>query len=65
VNCNNVGVEDPVDTVSNAGGTSLRYDGTGGQFIQNWQTPKGANQCFVVRMTAADGSKLEAYFKTK
>jgi trimeric autotransporter adhesin len=50
-------------SLTNTGGTALRYDGT--QFIENWQTPKGANQCFVVTMTAADGSPLFAYFKTK
>jgi hypothetical protein len=47
------------------GGTSLRYDTTGGQFIQNWQTPKPAGKCYQVRMTALDGSHLDAYFKSK
>jgi hypothetical protein len=47
------------------GGTSLRYDLTGGQFIQNWQTPKAAGRCYQARMTALDGSHLDAYFKTK
>jgi hypothetical protein len=47
------------------GGTSLRYDTTAGQFIQNWQTPKPAGKCYQARMTALDGSHLDAYFKTK
>ena len=47
------------------GGTSLRYDTTAGQFIQNWQTPKPAGKCYQVRMTAIDGSHLDAYFKSK
>jgi len=47
------------------GGTSLRYDLTAGQFIQNWQTPKPPNKCYQVRMTAIDGSHIDAYFKTK
>jgi hypothetical protein len=46
-----------------SGDTQLRYDGT--QFIQNWQTPKGSNRCYEVAMTAADGSSIKAYFKTK
>jgi hypothetical protein len=62
--CGAGGVDDPVD-VTNSGGTSLRYDSTGGQFIQNWQTPKGAGQCYVIQLKAADGSTLVAYFKTK
>jgi hypothetical protein len=57
-------LEDTVEFVT-TGGTSLRYDTTGGQFIQNWQTPKGASSCYVVTMTAADGTTLTAYFKTK
>jgi hypothetical protein len=65
VNCQTPGVDDTLDEVVNTGSTSLRFDGSGAQFIQNWQTPKGANQCFLVQMTALDGSKLQAYFKTK
>ncbi len=57
------GYESPVDVI-NTGNTSLRYD-TGGQFIQNWQTPKAANRCYQVRMTALDGSHIDAFFKTK
>jgi len=36
-----------------------------GQFIQNWQTPKLAGQCYMVTMTTQDNSKLKAYFKLK
>ena len=49
----------------NTGATALRYDTTGHQFIQNWATPKAPNKCYVVRMTAMDGSVIVAYFKTK
>ena len=60
------GAEDPLPTDALAtGGTSLRYDSTGGQFIYNWQTPKSAGACFVVTMTALDGSHLSANFKLK
>jgi hypothetical protein len=47
------------------GGTSLRYDTTGGQFIFNWQTPKIANNCYHVTLTLQDGSKIEADFRLK
>jgi len=47
------------------GGTQLRYDGSAGQFIQNWQTPKPSGKCYMVRMTAQDGSTIDAYFKIK
>lgn len=48
------------------GGTTLRYDSTGGQFIQNWQTPKGkAGACYQVTMTADDSSRLVANFRLK
>ena len=59
------GAEDPVETLSTTGGTSLRYDTTGGQYIQNWQTPKSAGSCYRVTMTAQDGSTLMAGFKLK
>ena len=48
-----------------SGATILRYDATGGQFIQNWQVPKGAGVCFHVVLTLDDGSSIAADFKTK
>jgi hypothetical protein len=47
------------------GGTSLRYDTTARQFVQNWQTPKSPGTCLQVTMTTLDGSKLQAYFSLK
>ncbi len=47
------------------GGTSLRYDATAGQFIQNWQTPKIAGACYRVAMTTQDGSTLTAKFRLR
>jgi hypothetical protein len=58
-------MEVPLDEFSATGGTSLRYDTTGGQFIFNWQTPKKAGICYMVTMTTQDGSGLSAYFKAK
>jgi hypothetical protein len=51
--------------VTATGGTSLRYDATGGQFIYNWQTPKKPGTCYRVTMTAQDASNLVALFKLK
>jgi hypothetical protein len=51
--------------ITNTGGTSLRYDATGGQFIQNWQTPKKAGECYRVTVFTADGSTITALFKLK
>ena len=47
------------------GGTSLRYDVSGGQFIQNWQTPKKPGECYKVTVFTIDGSKITALFKLK
>ena len=58
------GTEDAIEIVS-TGGTSLRYDSTGGQFIQNWKTPLTSNKCYTATVTFDDGSKITAYFKTK
>jgi hypothetical protein len=62
--CTNTALEAAVEFTT-TGGTQLRYDGTASQFIQNWQTPKASGRCFMVRMTAQDGSTIDAYFKTK
>ena len=50
---------DDIETVA-TGGTSLRYDSTGGQFIYNWKTPTGAGKCYKVTVTAQDGSTISA-----
>jgi hypothetical protein len=54
-----------VDDIENysTGGTSLRYEG--GQFIQNWKVPQGADVCYQVSLTLFDGSTAAAAFKTK
>ncbi|MBA2277140.1 MAG: PxKF domain-containing protein, partial [Chloroflexia bacterium] len=67
VSCQNFAqeIEAPIE-VTTTGGTVLRYDGTGGQFIQNWQTPKGkAGSCYKVTMTTQDGSTIVADFLLK
>jgi len=65
-NCSTLGVTGTDDIeIYSTGGTTLRYDTTGGQFIQNWQTPKAVGVCYTVTMTAVDGSSIIAYFKTK
>jgi hypothetical protein len=51
--------------VTTTGGTSLRYDATGGQFVQNWQTPKTSGSCYRATLTTLDGSALVAFFRTK
>ncbi|WP_169581159.1 MULTISPECIES: HYR domain-containing protein [Microbacterium] len=58
-----VGTDDIEFTTT--GGTALRYDTTGGQYIQNWQTPKLPGACYIVTMTTQDGSTISASFKLK
>jgi hypothetical protein len=62
--CSATAITDDIETLA-TGGTVLRYDSTGGQFIYNWKTPTGAGTCYRATMTALDGSSLVAYFKTK
>lgn len=57
-------VTDDIEMTS-TGSTELRYDTTGGQFIQNWQTPKKAGACYIVTMKTQDGSTISANFKLK
>lgn len=63
-NCSGDAITDDIETLA-TGGTVLRYDTTGGQFVYNWQTPKTAGKCYRVTMSANDGSSLTAYFKLK
>lgn len=62
--CSLTAVTDDIESTT-TGGTSLRYDASGGQFIQNWQTTGKAGTCYKVVMTTQDGSNLTAYFKLK
>jgi hypothetical protein len=55
---------DDIETYA-TGGTSLRYDTTGGQFIFNWQTPKVVGGCYKVTLTTQDGTHISADFKLK
>ena len=66
VACGSLGAAgiDDIELVT-SGGTVLRYDSTGGQFIQNWQTPKTTGTCYVATVGLTDGSSISAYFKTK
>jgi hypothetical protein len=66
VNCVSGGIyEDAVEQAFlTTEGTSLRYDGTDGQFIQNWKTPTGTD-CYRATVKFADGSSLSAFFKLK
>jgi hypothetical protein len=51
--------------ITSTGGTALRYDSTGGQFIQNWATPKKPGACYTVTMTTQDSSSVSANFMLK
>jgi hypothetical protein len=54
---------DPVDFTT-SGQTTLRYDTSGMQWIQNWATPKvSQTTCYRTWVTFADGSTLEAFFQ--
>jgi hypothetical protein len=64
INCT-TSSEDAVEELATTGGTSLRYDTTGGQFVQNWQTPKKAGTCWRAVVTTDDGSTISALFKLK
>jgi hypothetical protein len=50
-------VQDAIE-ITTTGGTGLRYDTTGGQFVQNWQTPKKPGACYEVTAQMDDDSKI-------
>lgn len=51
--------------VTSTGGTSLRYDTTAGQFIQNWATPKTPGACLRATLTLNGGVVISADFKLR
>jgi hypothetical protein len=58
------GATDEIEIVT-TGGTTLRYDATAHQFIQNWQTPKKPGTCMQATVTMIDGTAITAYFQLK
>ncbi len=66
VACDGSAIPDAVEEFSTTGQTSLRYDATAGQWIQNWATPSGGKgSCYRVSLTTADGSSTAAAFQLK
>ena len=63
VTCDGSSPTDEIE-ITSTGGTSLRYDTTGGQFVQNWQTPKSPG-CYRATVTTQDLGTIEAYFKLR
>lgn len=62
--CTATSTPDDVIELVTTGGTALRYDSTGGQYIQNWKTPTGAGICYAVSVSTEDGTTIgPAYFK--
>jgi hypothetical protein len=56
-------VNDPVDFTTTET-TSLRYDTTAKQWIQNWKTSKvTSDTCYRATVTFADNSSISAFFK--
>jgi hypothetical protein len=58
------GTIDEIEIVT-TGGTSLRYDATAHQFIQNWQTAKKPGTCMQAIVTMIDGTAITANFQLK
>lgn len=58
------GEEVPISEMA-TGATNLRYDATGGQFVQNWKTPKTPGVSYKVTVTLQDGSTITALFRLK
>jgi YDG domain len=57
--------EDAVDFTT-TGSTTLRYDTTAGQFIQNWKTPTVKyDTCYRATVTFDDGTSIHAFFKLR
>lgn len=64
ISCSATGSEDAIETTV-TGGTSLRYDPTGMQFVYNWKTSGVAGQCYRLDVKFTDGTTKSAWFKLK
>ncbi|HEV2070792.1 MAG TPA: PxKF domain-containing protein [Acidimicrobiales bacterium] len=64
IQCDGTALSDEVE-ITSTGGTSLRYDATAGQFIQNWATPKSPGACIRATLTLNGGQVISADFKLR
>lgn len=64
VSCEGAPPADPIDVIDNTGTSSLRYDTTSHQFIQNWKVPKTRGSCYLVRHAISGEVLLSALFRT-
>jgi hypothetical protein len=65
ITCPGAGAPTDAVEMTTTGGTSFRYDTVGGQFVQNWQTPKKPGACYAVTTALDDGSSITARFLLK
>jgi hypothetical protein len=64
--CTAGAANDPVEELASAGSTTLRYDTTEKQFLQNWKTPSvSAESCYRVALTLRDGSAIYTFVKLR
>lgn len=64
VTCATGGATEDAVELTTTGGTAVRYDTTGGQYVQNWKTPTTVGACYAASVTAVDGTTVgAAYFK--
>jgi hypothetical protein len=57
---------DPVEELFTTGSTSLRYDATDRQFIQNWKTPSvSGDTCYRVTVTFRDDTAIHTFVRLR
>jgi hypothetical protein len=56
---------DPVETTVTAGGSSLQYDSSSGQYTYTWKTVKGWTGCRQLQVRLVDGTTRVASFRFK
>jgi hypothetical protein len=59
------GVEDPIEETAVTGGTALRWDESGQQFIYSWKTPALPGKCIRLDVKLNDGRTISAMFRLK
>ena len=64
--CSATAVNDLIEELVNAGSSSLRYEATDHQFIQNWKTSSvSSDTCYRVALTANDGTSIHTFVKLR